>query len=84
MGSWLNSTVHERNTLYQFSAIPFREQKQKEYFLTQARIALIPKGDKGISRHYRPNSFVNSDEQILNKIFATRIQQCIKRIIIIP
>ena len=49
----------------------------------EATITLIPKPDKDATKqeNYRPISLMNIDANILNKILAIRIQQCIKKII---
>ena len=49
----------------------------------EATITLIPKADKDATKkeNYRPISLMNIDAKILNKIFAIRIQQHIKKII---
>ena len=49
----------------------------------EATITLIPKLDKDNTKkeNYRPISLMNTDEKILNKILANRIQQHIKKII---
>ena len=48
----------------------------------EASIILIPKPDKRHKKeHFRPISLMNIDTKILNKIWANRIQQYIKKII---
>ena len=49
----------------------------------KASITLIPKSDKDPNKkeNYRPVSLMNMDAKILNKTWAKRIQQYIKRII---
>ena len=47
----------------------------------EATITLIPEPDVTKKGNYRPISLMNTDEKILNKILANRIQQHIKRII---
>ena len=49
----------------------------------EATITLIPKSDKGNTQkeNYRPVSLMNVDAKILNKIFAKKIQQHIKKLI---
>ena len=49
----------------------------------EATITLIAKPEKHVTKkeNYRPISLMNTDEKILNKIIANRIQQHIKRII---
>ena len=49
----------------------------------ESTITLIPKPYKEVTKkeYYRPISLMNRDANILNKIFANRIQQHIKRII---
>ena len=49
----------------------------------EATITLIPKSDKDATKkeNFRPITLMNTDEKILNKILANRIQQHIKKII---
>ena len=49
----------------------------------EATITLIPKPDNDNTNkeNYRPISLMNTDEKILNKILANRIQQHIKKLI---
>ena len=55
--------------------------------LYEDTITVIPKPDKDATRkkkkkeNYRPTSLMNIDAKILNKIFANRIQQHIKKLI---
>ena len=48
----------------------------------EASITLIPKQNKDTTRkeNYRPVSLMNIDTEILNKILANQMQQCIKMI----
>ena len=48
----------------------------------EASITLIPKQNKDTTRkeNYRPVSQMNIDTEILNKILANQMQQCIKMI----
>jgi hypothetical protein len=48
----------------------------------EVSIILFPKTDKDITKkNYKPISLMNIDAKILNKIFANRVQQHIKKII---
>ena len=49
----------------------------------EASIILTPKPDKDTTKkeNFRPISLMNTDDKILNKILANRIQQYIKKII---
>ena len=51
----------------------------------EARITLIPKSDKDITRkeNCRPVSLMNTGAKILNKVLTYWIQQCIKKVICI-
>ena len=60
----------------------FGEQRTLPNRFYKATIILIPKPNKDNTskENYRPISLVNIDAKVLNKIFANRIQQHIKKL----
>lgn len=69
----------------QLSPIFSRNYTQRVHFLShsESSITLMPKPNKDITRreNYRQISLMNTDVNILNKVLANQIHQCIKRVI---
>jgi len=85
VASLINFTKHLRKEEMIFHNLFQKKEAEGTlpHSLYKTSITLIPKPNKDITRkaNYKPILLMNTDIKILNKILASRIQQCIKRII---
>lgn len=79
-GLLVNSTKNLRKKLYQFSTIPFRGQKQREYFLPHSMRPALP-NTQTRQRRYKETTDQISLEHRCKKALANQIEKSIKRMI---